>query len=92
MVRDGLVLACQRKSTMRYPLKWEFPGGKVEPGERPEQTVFRELYEELGNHRGRRVPDPPPGVGLQRGLRPTRAVTALTVSSISWSPNSPANQ
>jgi len=32
MVRDGLVLACQRKRTMRYPLKWEFPGGKVEPG------------------------------------------------------------
>jgi 8-oxo-dGTP diphosphatase len=48
MVRDGLVLACQRKRTMRYPLKWEFPGGKVEPGESPEQTVFRELYEELG--------------------------------------------
>lgn len=48
MVRDGLVLACQRKRTVRYPLKWEFPGGKVEPGERPEQTVFRELYEELG--------------------------------------------
>jgi 8-oxo-dGTP diphosphatase len=48
ITRDGLVLACQRKRTMRYPLKWEFPGGKVEPGEHPEQTVFRELYEELG--------------------------------------------
>jgi 8-oxo-dGTP diphosphatase len=48
MLREGLVLACQRKINVRYPLKWEFPGGKVEPGERPEETVVRELHEELG--------------------------------------------
>jgi 8-oxo-dGTP diphosphatase len=42
------VLMCQRKETMRYPLKWEFPGGKVEPGESIEDCLHRELFEELG--------------------------------------------
>jgi 8-oxo-dGTP diphosphatase len=41
------VLACQRKRDARYPLKWEFPGGKVEIGESPEAAVVRELREEL---------------------------------------------
>lgn len=45
--RDGLVLACQRKKTTRYPLKWEFPGGKIEQGETAEQALARELREEL---------------------------------------------
>jgi 8-oxo-dGTP diphosphatase len=41
------VLACQRKRTVRYPLKWEFPGGKIEPGETAREAVIRELREEL---------------------------------------------
>ena len=41
------VLVCQRKKTARYPLKWEFPGGKLEPGESPEDCLRRELREEL---------------------------------------------
>lgn len=47
LVRNGQVLACQRKRTARYPLKWEFPGGKLEVGETPERALLRELREEL---------------------------------------------
>ena len=46
--RDGLVLAAQRSRFMRMPLKWEFPGGKIEPGEGPEACLHRELLEEMG--------------------------------------------
>ncbi len=45
---DRHVLICQRKSTDRYALKWEFPGGKVEPDESPRDALHRELREELG--------------------------------------------
>ena len=45
--KNGLILACQRKKNARYGLKWEFPGGKVEPGESTEECVKRELWEEL---------------------------------------------
>jgi 8-oxo-dGTP diphosphatase len=46
--RDGLVLAAQRKEGMRLALKWEFPGGKIDPGESPEECLKRELIEEMG--------------------------------------------
>ncbi len=48
MRRNGDVLLCQRPAGGAYPLKWEFPGGKLEMGETPEECLKRELMEELG--------------------------------------------
>lgn len=45
--KDGRILICQRKRGARHALKWEFPGGKVEPGEDPPAALARELREEL---------------------------------------------
>ncbi len=45
---DGRVLIAERPKGKAMASLWEFPGGKVEPGERPEDTVIREMREELG--------------------------------------------
>jgi 8-oxo-dGTP diphosphatase len=46
--KDGRVLVCQRTRHQTMPLKWEFPGGKIEEGEQPRAALHRELDEELG--------------------------------------------
>lgn len=47
VLRDGRVMLCRRKPGAHNGLKWEFPGGKLEPGESPEAALRRELREEL---------------------------------------------
>jgi len=48
IVQDGKILVCQRTRHQTMPLKWEFPGGKIETGEQPRDAMRRELEEELG--------------------------------------------
>lgn len=45
--RSNLILTTQRSRTMKMPLKWEFPGGKMDAGETAEACLRRELAEEL---------------------------------------------
>ena len=45
--QEGRVLVAQRRADQTQPLAWEFPGGKVEPGESPSQALVREIQEEL---------------------------------------------
>jgi 8-oxo-dGTP diphosphatase len=48
ILKDDQILACQRTRHQPMPLKWEFPGGKIEEGEQPRNALRRELEEELG--------------------------------------------
>jgi 8-oxo-dGTP diphosphatase len=48
IVEQGKILVCQRTRHQTMPLKWEFPGGKIEEGEQPRAALRRELEEELG--------------------------------------------
>lgn len=45
---SGKILCAQRSESMSLPLKWEFPGGKIDVGESPEECLRRELLEEMG--------------------------------------------
>ncbi len=48
IVHEGRVLIAKRKTGDPFEGRWEFPGGKIDPGESPEQALRRELREELG--------------------------------------------
>lgn len=48
IAQDGKLLVCQRTRHQTMPLKWEFPGGKIEEREQPRDALRRELEEELG--------------------------------------------
>jgi 8-oxo-dGTP diphosphatase len=48
LVNDNKILIAQRKSTDKLAGKWEFPGGKLEPGETLEECLKREMHEEFG--------------------------------------------
>src|SRR5208283_3496077 len=48
IVQEGKILVCQRTRHQTMPLKWGFPGGKIEDGEQPRDALHRELEEELG--------------------------------------------
>jgi len=50
IVHEGKILVCQRTRHQTMPLKWEFPGGKIEDGEQARGALERELEEELGIH------------------------------------------
>ena len=45
--RDGKILCAQRGATKTLAYKWEFPGGKIERGESPEEALIREIQEEM---------------------------------------------
>lgn len=48
IINNGLILIAQRAEDQKLAGKWEFPGGKIEPGETPEECLKREINEELG--------------------------------------------
>lgn len=47
IVKNDTLLACQRGPNSSHPYEWEFPGGKIEDGETPEECIIREIWEEL---------------------------------------------
>jgi len=78
---NGRVLACERSRPPELAGYWEFPGGKVEPGEAESDAVVRECYEELGVHVvvGERVG---PDVLVAGGQAVLRVYQATMVSGV----------
>jgi 8-oxo-dGTP diphosphatase len=92
--RDGRYLITQRRSHALLPLLWEFPGGKVEPGERDEDALRRELRERLGvtatiAHKLAERQHTYVGYEVQMALyaatvAPEQELTALRVNDFRW--------
>jgi 8-oxo-dGTP diphosphatase len=92
---DGKLLVCQRKHGTSFAMMWEFPGGKVKPGETLEQALARELEEELGTnavigpevyrtqHRYAELNDPIELIFFRADLDPVR-VRNLVFEQIEW--------
>jgi len=92
---EGKLLVCQRKRGTSFAMMWEFPGGKVKPGETLEQALARELEEELGTkatigsevyraqHRYAELSDAIELVFFQADLDP-RSVRNLVFEEILW--------
>jgi 8-oxo-dGTP diphosphatase len=96
---DGKLLVCQRKRGTSFAMMWEFPGGKVKPGETLEQALTRELEEELGTsarvgpevyraqHRYAEMNDPIELIFFGAQLDP-KSVRNLVFEQIDWLPPS----
>ncbi len=92
---DGKLLVCQRKRGTSFAMMWEFPGGKVKPGETLEQALVRELEEELGTqaaigsevyraqHRYAELSEPIELIFFQAELNP-KSVRNLVFEEILW--------
>ena len=96
LIRDnGKLLVCQRKRGTSFAMMWEFPGGKVKPGETLKQALVRELEEELGTqatigsevyrtqHRYAELSEPIELIFFQAELNP-RSVRNLVFEEILW--------
>jgi 8-oxo-dGTP diphosphatase len=92
---EGKLLVCQRKRGTSFAMMWEFPGGKVKPGETLEQALVRELEEELGTkatigsevyrtqHRYAELSEPIELIFFHAELNP-RSVRNLVFEEILW--------
>jgi len=92
---EGKLLVCQRKRGTSFAMMWEFPGGKVKPGEELERALARELDEELGakatigsevyrtQHRYAELGEPIELVFFRADLDP-RSVRNLVFEEILW--------
>jgi mutator protein MutT len=93
--KDGRLLVCQRRADGAFPLKWEFPGGKVEKGETDVDALKRELREELAievcgagfafQHDHSYPDGPTVSLGFYHVFEFTGEVKNLVFEQISWS-------
>jgi 8-oxo-dGTP diphosphatase len=96
IVRDSKILVCQRRRDDTHGLQWEFPGGKVEPGEIPRDALARELREELGidaiigrelfrtRHRYREMRPELELIFFQANVDPTATLKNLVFEGFEW--------
>ena len=94
--QEGKLLVCQRKRGGNFELMWEFPGGKVEPGETPQAALARELQEELGvqaeigreiyrtRHQYKELPQAFELIFLSASIADSAQVTNLDFERIEW--------